>query len=143
MILLDVNILVHGMRVDAPRHSEFKSWLDERVGALEPFGIADIVLSGALRVLTHPRVFIPPTPLAPALAFVNALRQAPNCVVVNPGVRHWQIFSDLCRSSSARGNLIPDAYLAALAIESGCEWITTDRDFSRFPGLRWRHPLDG
>ncbi len=142
MILLDVNVLVYAMRADAPRHSEFKSWLDARVAALEPFGIADIVLSGALRVLTHPRIFVPPTPLPLALMFVDALRHAPNCVIVYPGARHWQIFTGLCRSSSARGNLIPDAFLAALAIESGCEWITTDRDFSRFPGLRWRHPLD-
>lgn len=143
MILLDVNVLVYAMREDSQRHSEFKEWLDERVAALEPFGIADIVLSGALRVLTHPRVFVPPTPLTVALAFADALRRAPNCVVISPGARHWDIFTQLCSSASARGNLIADAFLAALAIESGSEWITTDRDFSRFPGLRWRHPLDG
>jgi hypothetical protein len=55
--------------------------------------------------------------------------------------RHWDIFTGLCRSAGVKGNRVPDAYLAALAIESGSEWITTDRDFSRFPGLRWRHPL--
>jgi len=61
---------------------------------------------------------------------------------VQPGGRHWDIFTRLCRNVSARGNLVPDAYLAALAIESGSELITTDRDFSRFPSLRWRHPLE-
>lgn len=61
---------------------------------------------------------------------------------MSPGERHWEIFTRLCRSARARGNLVPDAYLAALAIESGTEWITTDRDYARFPGLRWRHPLD-
>ena len=66
---------------------------------------------------------------------------APNRVEVVPGERHWAIFSRLCREAGARGNLIPDAWFAALAIESGCEWITTDRDYARFPGLRWRHPL--
>jgi predicted nucleic acid-binding protein len=60
---------------------------------------------------------------------------------VVPGVRHWEIFDRLCRAAGAKGSLVADAYLAALAIESGSEWITTDRDFSRFPGLRWRHPL--
>ncbi|MEN8376929.1 MAG: PIN domain-containing protein, partial [Gemmatimonadota bacterium] len=59
-----------------------------------------------------------------------------------PGPRHWSIFRDLCEAVDARGNLVPDAYLAALAIENGAEWITTDRDFTRFPGLRMRHPLD-
>ena len=60
---------------------------------------------------------------------------------IEPGERHWQIFERLCREASARGNLVPDAWLAALAIESGSEWITTDRDYTRFPGPRWRHPL--
>jgi predicted nucleic acid-binding protein len=62
-------------------------------------------------------------------------------VVLTPGDRHWQIFSDLCRTSHAKGNLVADAYHTALAIEHGCEWITADRDFARFKGLRWRHPL--
>jgi predicted nucleic acid-binding protein len=62
-------------------------------------------------------------------------------VTLVPGERHWDIFQRLCREANAKGNLIPDAYLAALAIESGAEWITTDRDYARFPGLRWRHPL--
>jgi predicted nucleic acid-binding protein len=58
-----------------------------------------------------------------------------------PGARHWQIFTDLCQSLSAIGNLIPDVWFAALAIESDCEWITTDTDYKKFPGLRSRHPL--
>jgi hypothetical protein len=62
--------------------------------------------------------------------------------VLSPGPRHWQIFTGLCAETGARGNLIPDAYLAALAIETGSEWITTDGDYRRFPGLRLRHPLD-
>ena len=71
------------------------------------------------------------------------LRSKPNAVPVAPGERHWTIFERLCGTAGARGDLVPDAYFAALAIESGSEWITTDRDYSRFPGLRWRHPLDG
>lgn len=65
---------------------------------------------------------------------------SPNCVIVSPGPRHWEIFQRLCRKAGARGNLVADAYMAALAIETRCEWITTDRDLSRFPGFRWRAP---
>jgi len=69
------------------------------------------------------------------------LRDQPNRVSTAPGVHYWKIFTDLCRNATTRGNLVPDAWHAALAIEYGCEWITTDRDFSRFAGLKWRHPL--
>ncbi len=99
------------------------------------------MLSGFVRVVTHPRVFDPPDTVAAALAFADAVRSQPGVVMVAPGERHWAIFANLCRLTEARGNLVPDAYLAALAIETGAEFITADRDFSRFPGLRWRHPL--
>lgn len=81
------------------------------------------------------------TALDDAVAFVAGLRARPTHVPVAPGPRHWDLFVSLCNRAGARGNLIPDAYFAALAIESGSEWITTDRGFARFPGLRWRHPL--
>jgi predicted nucleic acid-binding protein len=92
--------------------------------------------------VTHPRVFADPTPLPQALAFVRALRDRENRIGVDPGPRHWSIFVELCERAEARGNLIPDAYLAALAIESRMEWITTDGDYKRFPELVARHPLD-
>ncbi len=103
--------------------------------------MADIVLSGFLRVVTLPGVFNPPSTMADALEFAERVREAPNCVSIAPGPRHWGIFVNLCRVSGTRGNLVPDAYLAALAIESGNEWVTTDVSYRRFPGLRWRHPL--
>jgi predicted nucleic acid-binding protein len=78
--------------------------------------------------------------LEDALRFADEVRSPANCVLITPGARHWDIFTRLCRAAEARGNLVPDAYLAALAIESGSDWITTDRDYSRFPGLRWRPP---
>lgn len=105
------------------------------------FGVSDLILSGFLRVVTHPRVFDAPMPIDRALAAAEAVRSRPNAVLVSPGERHWEIFTRLCRETGLKGNLVPDAYFAALAIESGSEWITTDRDYSRFPGLRWRHPL--
>jgi toxin-antitoxin system PIN domain toxin len=91
-------------------------------------------------VVTHPRVFARPTPIAHAIDFCDALRT--NGTRIEPGRRHWRIFSRLSADVGARGNVVPDAYLAAIAIESNSEWITTDRGFRRFPGLRLRHPLD-
>jgi toxin-antitoxin system PIN domain toxin len=141
VILLDVNVLVYAHREDTSDHEAYLEWLEESAGAEAPFGISDLVLSGFLRVVTHPRVFKVPSPMKVALAFAQTLRDRPNCVLISPGARHWEIFANLCRIAGVKGNLVADAYLAALAIESGSEWITTDQDYSRFPGLRWRHPL--
>lgn len=141
MILPDVNVLVYAYREDAPRHREYRAWLDALVSGEEAFGLSDLVLAGFLRVVTHTRIFSPPSPIDHALQFANALRSLPHCVGIAPGPRHWDIFVRLCREVGIKGNLVPDASLAAMAIESGSEWTTTDRDYSRFPGLRWRHPL--
>ncbi len=105
------------------------------------YGVSDLVLSGFVRIVTHPRVFAYPSRPDRALEFASVLRQQPNAVPLAAGPRHWEIFVRLCRDAGAKGNLVPDAYVAALAIESGSELVTTDRDFARFPGLRWRHPL--
>lgn len=140
MKLLDVNVLVLAYREDAPDHQRFHRWLHGLVSADSAFGVSELVLSGFLRIVTHPKIFTPPSPLADALKFTKALRAASNCVIVKPGARHWDIFVRLCREIDAKGNLVPDAYLAALAIESGCDWISTDRDFGRFPSLAWQEP---
>ena len=140
MVLLDVNVLVTAAREDAPRHREIKSYVEALRRGPEPFGLSDLVLSGTMRVLTHPRIFAPPTPPKLARAYVAALRSTPNAVIVAPGQRHWEIFVGLLEQSGAIGNLVSNAWHAALAIEHGCEWITEDSDFSRFPGLRWRRP---
>lgn len=142
MLLPDVNILVYAYREDAPGHPRFREWLEDLVNGDQAYCMSDIVLSGFLRVVTHSAVFNPPSPIDDALAFVEDVRRQPNCVVLAPGARHWEIFARLCQRSGVRGNLVPDAYLAALAIESGSEWITMDGDYARFPGLRWRRPFD-
>lgn len=143
MILADVNVLIRAFREDAPDHPRYRDWLERSVAGESAFGVSDLVLSGFLRIATHPRIFDPPTPLERALEFVEALRAQPNCVQISPGERHWSIFTRLCRDANARGNLVPDAYLAALAIETGSEWVTIDRDFSRFSGLKWHLPGAG
>ena len=142
LILLDVNVLVYAHRRDAERHAEYRAWLEGMLAAEQPYGISELVLSGVVRIVTHPKVFVQPTPLAEAIAFCDTLRSQPNATLLAPGPGHWQIFARLCTQAGARGNLVPDAYLAALAIETGSEWITTDGDYRRFPGLRVRHPLE-
>jgi toxin-antitoxin system PIN domain toxin len=142
MQLVDVNVLIYAHRKDTADHPRFRSWLESWLGSESAFGMSDLVLSAFVRIVTHPRVFQRPTPLHLALEFTRAIRSRPNRVAIAPGPRHWEIFGRLCEEAEAKGNLVPDAYLAALAIESGSEWITTDRDYSRFTGLRWRHPLE-
>src|SRR6266849_2730753 len=116
MVLIDVNVLVYAFRTDASDHAAFRHWLEETISSESSFALSDLVLSGFLRIVTHPRIFGPPTPLENALEFVETLRAQPNCVMIAPGPRHWAIFTALCRATNARGNLIPDAYLAAMAI---------------------------
>ena len=141
MILADVNVLLHALRPAAPGHARYRAWLNGEVSGGAPFGMSPQVLASVIRVATNPRVFSNPESLAEAAEFAGSLLRQPNCHVVQPGPRHWPIFVDLCRASKARGNLVQDAWFAALAIESGCEWITLDRDFAKFPGLRWRAPF--
>ncbi|MCX7064830.1 MAG: type II toxin-antitoxin system VapC family toxin [Proteobacteria bacterium] len=141
MILLDVNVLVYAHRADTADHVEYRQWLEGVINSEAAYGLSDLVVSGFMRVVTHPRVFEVPSTLTDTSRFVMQLRDPPNRVSIGPGPHHWEIFSRLCETAGAKGNLVADAYLAAIAIENGCEWITTDRDFSRFPGLKWRHPL--
>ena len=141
MILLDVNVLVYAYREEAPEHSAYVRWLREAVKADELCGINDVVLSAMIRITTNPRIFRTPAPLDGVLEFADALRGQPSVISVDPGPRHWPIFTRTCERAGAKGNLVPDAWLAALTLESGGELITADRGFSRFADLRWRHPL--
>lgn len=136
----DVNVLVDVFREDSPHHRRIAPWFRELVASPEPFALFELVLSGFLRVVTHPRVFDPPAPLDSALEFVDALLGQPSSIVLRPGPRHWSIFTDLCHRADSRGNLVADAFLAALALEAGCTLVTSDRDFARFPELRWQPP---
>ena len=142
MVLLDVNVLVYAHRQDTPHHLQYLAWLENLINSDRAYGLSDLVLSGFLRIVTHPGVFNPPSSMEKALAFVEDLRNQQTCIVINPGPRHWDIFCRLCKAADIKGNLIPDAFLAALAIESGSEWITADRDYHRFSGLRVHHPIN-
>lgn len=141
MVLPDVNVLVHAHRSDSVHHAACRAWLESVLGSDEAYGISQLVLSGFVRIVTHPAVFSPPSSIEDALAFASEVMSPEHAVAMVPGPRHWEIFSKLCRDADARGNLVADAYLAALAIESGSEWISTDGDYARFPALKWRRPF--
>lgn len=141
MILCDANVLLYAFRKDAVDHDKYLAWLEGVVNGDAAYGASPQVLASVIRLSTHPRVFAHPSRLDEALAFSRTLLEQPNCVVVNPGPRHGDLFARLCTDANATGNLVPDAWLAAVAVEAGCEWITTDRDYARFKGLRWRPPF--
>ncbi|WP_283134047.1 type II toxin-antitoxin system VapC family toxin [Rhizohabitans arisaemae] len=141
MRLVDVNVLVYAYRTEEPNHSAYAAWVSGLVNGDESYAVADSVINGFVRVVTNHRIYRTPAPIEHALVYADRIRNQPHAVPITPGRRHWGIFEKLCRISGASGALIADVYLAALAIEHGCEVITADKGFARFPGLRWRHPV--
>ena len=140
MNLFDVNVLIHAHRQDLPQHEQAREWWEACINRVETFGMSELVLSGFLRIVTNKRAFRIPTPLEEALRAIDAIRQRGNHVAIRPGPRHFDIFTELCRSGNVKGKLVADAYFAALAMEHGCRWASYDRDFARFPGLDWIDP---
>lgn len=141
MMLMDVNVLVYAHREDVPDHTAYRQWLEDAIGSETAYGFSEPVLSGFIRVVTHPKVFEWPSSLESALAFVEQIRSPEHAMRLAPGGSHWTLFLRCVRTTQARGNDVPDAYHAALAMEWDCDWMTTDKGFRRFKGLRVRHPL--
>jgi len=141
LTLLDINVLVYAHKEGSPYHQEYAAWLTQFIED-ERFAAAHIILSGFIRITTHPKIYTPPSTLEEVLGFANNFVNHPNCTVIAPESQHWSIFTHLCKQINARANDVTDAYLAALAIEHDCEFVTADKGFARFPGLRWRHPLN-
>jgi uncharacterized protein len=141
LISPDVNVLVYAFRDDATGHQRYREWLLSVINGEAAYGISPQVLSSFVRICTHPGIFARPSALEEGLRFCEIMMEPAQCQLMRPGAGHWHIFTDLCRRAQAQGNLIQDAWFAALAIEHGCEWITADRDYARFPGLRWRPPF--
>ncbi|PWB89594.1 VapC toxin family PIN domain ribonuclease [Methylocystis sp. MitZ-2018] len=140
MNLADVNVLVEAFRSDAPRHRACRKWLDDAFDRRAPFAVSRLVLSAVVRITTSQRFYQSPSSLDEAFGFCADILAQPNCRLVEPGDGHWRIFERLCLETQTRGPMVTDAWFAALAMEWDCEWITLDRDFGRFPGLRWRTP---
>lgn len=140
MILADVNVLIYALRTDSPEHARHKRWLESVVNSPVTYGVSPQVLASVVRICTNPRVYARPSAQEDVFAFCQALLAQPSASIIVPGARHWTIFESLCKVAGATGNLVQDAWFAALAIEAGAQWITTDRDYARFPGLDWRTP---
>ena len=142
MLLPDVSVLIYAHRVDStPDHAKYAQWLVRIATGPEPFAISVLALSGLARIVTNSRVFARPSSVDEVFAFIRELCDRPNSRIIGPGPDHLAIFEQLCREAGATGKLVADAQHAAVAIEHGCTMVSTDSDFSRFPGLRWQHPL--
>jgi toxin-antitoxin system PIN domain toxin len=140
MLMPDVNVLVYAHREETLSHGRYAKWLTSLAQGPEPFALSELALHGFIRVVTNPRVFDPPSTVRQTFHFIDALLALPACSLIRPGPNHWNIFRRLSEEGSLKGKIVSDAVHAALAIESGCEWVTADTDFARFaPPLRWRH----
>jgi hypothetical protein len=140
MILPDVNVLIYAFRKEVPQYTVCRKWLDGVVLGDERFGLSPLALAAVIRVTTNPRSYPYSSSSEAAFGFCEDLLGQPHCQVVEPRERHWEIFKRLCIETNTKSSTVTDAWYAALAIEWGCEWITLDRDYARFPGLRWRLP---
>ena len=140
MILPDVNTLIYPFRADAPQHAVSRGLLRSVLSGDAAFGMSPVALAAVIRITTNRSAFPHPSQPEEAFQFCDYLLTHPNCRIVEPGKRHWYIFKRLCIETSTRGSRVTDAWFAALAIEWGCEWITFDRDYARFPGLKWSRP---
>lgn len=139
MILCDVGVLLGAMVEHSPHHSACRGELERLLSRPRDMAVSELILAAVVRIGSNPRVFRPtPTP-EEVFRYVEALTSQTEVRRVEPGPRHWMIFRSLVLETGIRGSDTTDAYLAALAMEHGCEWWTTDAGFSRFPGLRWRN----
>lgn len=141
MILVDANLLLYAKIADLPQHERAASWLEGQVRAASRIGLPWVSLVAFLRISTNARVFSRPLPVARAWEQVEEWLALPGVWVPEPTEQHGAVFGKLLRSAGATANLVPDAHLAAIALEHGLEVCSTDADFARFPGLRWRNPL--
>lgn len=141
MIVPDINLLVHAYNAQSPVHEPARAWWEALLGAAAPVGIPWVVALGFIRITTHPRIVEHPLPVDAACRHVEAWLGQPQVSPLLPGGRHPAILFDLLRRLGSAGNLTTDAHLAAIAIEHQAELHSTDADFTRFSGLRWRNPL--
>jgi hypothetical protein len=111
VILPDVNVLLYAFRSDVEEHDAHRIWLEEVINGEAAYGMSPQVIASVIRIASHPRIFAHPSRLADALAFASVVLEQPHCQIIQPGPRHWGIFTRLCQSANAYGNLVPDAWL--------------------------------
>lgn len=141
MILVDANLLLYAYHPKAEQHEAARAWLEAALSGSPFVRFAWLTLWAFLRISTNPRAFERPLSASEAGAAVSSWLAQPGVGIVEPGERHWEILQKLMKSGQTSGPLVMDAVLAALAIEHGATLHTTDRDFTRFAGLKWTNPL--
>jgi uncharacterized protein len=141
VILVDVNILLYASNAEADQHAKSRAWLDGKLGGAAPVGLSWPSLLAFLRVATNPRAFRTPLTMTAAWEQVSAWLSAETVWTPEPTERHAAVLGELLALPGVYGNLVPDAHLAALAIEHGLTLCSTDGDFARFPGLTRLNPL--
>lgn len=141
MILPDLNLLLHAYNLRSPRHREARAWWESCLSQRRQIALPWVAVLGFLRLSTGRHVFPNPLSVAEACEIVDSWLTQPQVAPIHPGHRHGEILFHLLKGVGTGGNLTTDAHLAAIAIEHRIELHTTDSDFSRFPGLRWRNPL--
>ena len=142
MIAIDTNILVYARREESKHHAKARRLLASLAEGDEPWAIPWPCIYEFLRVITHPRVFDPPTPLDDAVEDLMGLFESPSLSLLGQGPSHAGLMQHVALVGKATGNLAHDAHIAALVLEHGArELLTTDRDFARFPGIRVRDPF--
>jgi uncharacterized protein len=141
VILVDANILLYAYDPSSPHHEAARVWLEITLSKPEAVGISWLTILAFLRISTNPRVLQHPFSVAEAVLIVSGWLERPTVTIAHPGERHWEIMRDLLIKGQARGPLVMDTHLAALAVEHGAALATSDRDFTRFPGLRVLSPL--
>jgi len=139
LILCDVNVLLSAILQQAKHHELCRGVLNEAMGRRERLGINSTVLSGVIRIGTHPKIFDPPARAGDLFEALSAIHGAFETKPVEPGPSHLRIFRALVESQDVRGAAVSDAWFAALAIEHKATWLTCDSGFVRYPGLNWRH----
>lgn len=142
-VLVDANILLYAYDTDSPHHGAARQWLQDRMSSGYPVRLALVTLLAFVRIASDPRVFARPVSPADACGVVGSWLDSPNVRLLAPGPRSWRHLGEICTNARARGALVMDAHLAALALEHGAVIATADRDFRRFPGIETTNPLDG
>ncbi|MBA2431899.1 MAG: type II toxin-antitoxin system VapC family toxin [Chthoniobacterales bacterium] len=141
MILVDANILLYAENTLSESHHPAREWWDERLSGATPVCLSWPVLTAFIRIATNARLHQRPLTIAEATERVQSWFDQPPVSVLRPTSEHWSIFQRMLRDGKAAGNLVSDAHLAALAIEHNCILYSTDADFARFKGLKWKNPL--
>ena len=141
MILVDANLLLHAQDSLSEHHQAARAWWDERLSGSDSVGLCWPVISAFIRIGTNVRLHQRPLRLTEAIARVQSWLDQPCVKIIEPTEVHWEVFRKLLCDADAIGNLVSDAHLAALAVEHNCELHSTDRDFARFPGLKWVNPI--